>query len=310
MTLVAHELGEVEQIITYDGAVYTLGDGFDQAVLSVGGRGMPGASYQTVQGYRQPFPTVRGYQIEPRAVALTLFTVAERRADYWAARRALVEALRFNRGGPLTLRHIRADGTARDLLCYPDGSPDWDDESAWDAWETEIALVAHAPLFQDAAPTSLRLDQAGGALMFPMAFPIAFEGFYSAISIDVSYTGDFPAWPLIEVDGPYTTLRLVNESTGAVVGLAGATALGEKRFLDLTPGRQSLVDGDGVSRWGELWMPDSVLMAFNLRPAGAPGLTPIFEGVPGGVNRVKAVVTGRTEATAVQIHYRQQYFSL
>lgn len=307
---VAHEVGEVEQIITPDGEVFTLGDGFDQAVISVGGRGMPGASYQTFQGYRQPFPAVRSYLIEPRSVRMTLFTLAERRADYWAARRRLVEALRFNRGGPLALRHIRADGTARDLLCWPDSSPDWDDESEWEGWETEIALVAHNPLFQDAAPTTLRLDQAGGALEFPITFPIAFEGFYSAIAVEVLYTGDFPAWPVIEVDGPYTTLRLVNESTGAIVGLAAPLTLGEKRFLDLTPGRQSLVDGDGVSRWGELWMPDSVLMAFNLRPAGGALLAPIFEGVPGGVNRLKAVVTGRTDATAVQIHYRQQYFSL
>lgn len=310
MAYVAYEQGEIEQIITYDGEVFTLGDGFDQAVLSAGGRGMPSASYQTYQGYRQPFPAVRGYLIEPRSVTLTLFTMAQRRADYWAARRALVQALRFNRGGPVTLRHIRADGTARDLLCFPDGSPDWDDESEWDAWETEIALVAHNPLFQDAERTSVRLDRPGGALEFPITFPITFEGFYSGIAFDIVYTGDFPAWPLIEVDGPYSTLRLMNETTGAVVGLAGAVALGEKRFLDLAPGQQSLLDGFGTSRWGELWMPDSVLMAFNLRPAGSAGMAAIFEGVPGGLNRVKAVVTGRADETAVQLHYRQQYFSL
>ena len=310
MTYVAYEQGEIEQIITYDGEVFTLGDGFDQAVLSVGGRGMPSASYQTYQGYRQPFAAVRGYLLETRSITLTLFTMAQRRADYWAARRALVQALRFNRGGTVTLRHIRADGTARDLLCFPDGSPDWGDESEWEGWETEIALVAHNPLFQDAEQATVRLDQDAAALTFPITFPIAFEGDFSPIFIDVLYAGDFPAWPVVEVDGPYTTLRLINESTGAVVGLTGAVGLGEKRYLDLTPGRQTLVDQDGVSRWGELWMPDSVLMAFNLRPAGASGLTPIFEGVPGGVNRIKAIFTGRTEATACRIHYRQQYFSL
>lgn len=310
MVLVPHELGEIEQIITYDGEVFTLGDGFDQAVLTVGGRGMPGASYQTFQGYRQPFPAVRSYLLEPRSVSLTLFTLAGHRSDYWSARRRLVDALRMNRGGPLTLRHIRADGTARDLLCFPDSSPTWDDESEWEAWETEIALVAHNPLFQDAEQTIVRLDENAAALMFPITFPIAFEGVFSPIFVDVLYTGDFPAWPLVEVDGPYTTLRLINETTGAVVGLAAPIGLGEKRWLDLTPGRQSLVDGFGTSRWGELWMPDSVLMAFNLRPAGMPGLMPIYEGVPGGINRIKAVFTGRTEATACRLHYRQQYFGL
>lgn len=307
---VAHELGEIEQIITADGEVYTLGDGFDQAVVTVGGRGMPSAAYLLYQGYRQPFPVVRGYTIEPRSVALTLFTVAEHREDYWLARRRLVEALRFNRGGPLTLRHIRADGTARDLLCYPDASPDWDDESEWEGWETEIALVAHNPLFQDAGVRTVRLDRAELALTFPITFPIAFEGTYSPTFEDVPYTGDFPAWPLVELDGPYTTVRVENVTTGAVVGLAGAVELGQKRFLDLTPGQQSLVDENGVSRWGELWMPDSVLMAFNLRPAGLAGLTDIYEGVPGGINRFRVAFSNRTDATACLIHYRQQYFSL
>ena len=310
MATVPHELGEIEQIITYDGDVYTLGDGFDQAVLAIGGRGMPGARYQTFQGYREPFPTVRGYAVEPRSVSLTLFTLAERREDYWAARRRLVDVLRFNRGGPLALRHVRADGTARVLWCFPDGSPDWADESEWDAWETEIALVAHNPLFQDAVATAVRLDKAELALTFPITFPIAFEGVYSPIYEDIVYTGDFPAWPVIEVDGPYTTLQVINETTGAMVGLAGAVAAGEKRILDLTPGQQTLVDQNGVSRWGELWMPDSVLMAFNLRPPGLSRLVSIYEGVPGGVNRVKAVFTGRTDDTACRLHYRQQYFSL
>jgi len=310
MVYVPHEIGEVEQIITYDGEVFTLGDGFDQAVLSIGGRGMPSASYHTYQGYQQPFPVVRSYVIEPRSVTLSLLVVTEHRADYWEKRRQLVEALRFNRGGPLTLRHIRADGTARDLLCYPDGALDWQDESEWDAWETEIALVAHNPLFQDADVTSVRLDKAELTLSFPVTFPIAFEGVYSPIYEDIVYDGDFPAWPIIEVDGPYTTLRVENVTTGAVVGLAAPISTGEKRILDLTPGQQRLVDQNGVSRWGELWMPDSVLMAFNLRPPGLSRLVSIYEGVPGGVNRLRATFTGRTNDTACVIHYRRQFLSL
>lgn len=310
MVVVPYELGEIEQIITHDGETFTLGNGFDQAILSVGGRGMSSASYQLFQGYQQPFPVVRSYLLEPRSVRLTLFTVAEHRDEYWEARRRLIEALRVNRGGPVTLRHIRADGSARDLLCFQDGSPDWDDESEWDAWETEIALVAHNPLFQDAEATTVRLDEGAAGLMFPITFPIAFEGVYSPVSVEIHYTGDFPAWPLIELDGPFTSVRLINETTGAVVGLASPVNAGEKRFLDLTPGRQTLIDGNGVSRWGELWMPDSVLISFNLRPAGEPGLMPIFEGVPGGINRVKAVFTGRTDLTACRMHYRQQYFGL
>ena len=57
-------------------------------------------------------------------------------------------------------------------------------------------------------------------------------------------------------------------------------------------------------------MPDSVLMAFNLRPPGLSRLVSIYEGVPGGVNRLRATFTDRTNDTACVIHYRRQFLSL
>jgi len=47
-----------------------------------------------------------------------------------------------------------------------------------------------------------------------------------------------------------------------------------------------------------------------LRPPGLSRLVSIYEGVPGGVNRLRATFTGRTNDTACVIHYRRQFLSL
>lgn len=306
------EIGEVEQIITPDGEVYHLDDGAMRAVSAIGGRGMPGIEYDSFQGYQQPYPVVVGWTLEPRTVTLQLTFNATTREDYWRMRAELIQALRFNRGGPFVLRHIRADGTRRDLMCLPSSSPVFpDDALAWDSYVIDIELVAFDPLFKDATSTThVTTFNLIDELTFPATFPILFKPEVYSGAIDLTYSGTFVAYPIVEIDGPYTSLTLTHLQTGAVIGLTVAIGTGERRIIDLTPREQAITDGDGNDKFGELLMPESNLIAFNLRPKGAAWRNSPFEGVPGGLNQLWVQATGISSDTRVSFIYRQQYLDL
>lgn len=311
-----YEIGEVEQIITPDGEVYRLEDGAMRAVTQIGGRGMPGVEYDSFQGYQQPFPVVTGWTLEPRAVSMTLVLNATDRADYWQARAALIQALRFNRGGPFTLRHVRADGTRRDLYCLPDSSPEFPDEiTSWDSYELEVELVAYDPLFKDAGNT-LHTTQFSliEELTFPITFPILFQSQVYQDTITITYPGSFAAYPIIEIVGPYEWITLTHVQTGALVGLIVPIGEGEQRIIDLTPREQRITDPaappESHDKFGELMMPESNLITFNLRPKGKAWRNSPFEGVPGGENSIWIQAKGVTDSTQVAFVYRTQYLDL
>lgn len=307
-----NELGEVEQIITPDGEVYDLENCAARAITLIGGRGMPGVEYESFQGYQQPYPVVVGWSLEPRTVTLQLACNAATRADYWMQRAALIQALRFNRGGPFTLRHIRADGTRRDLLCLPASTPVFpDDALGWDSYTVDIELVAFDPLFKDAVSTiqTVTFDYFD-ELAFPATFPVKFKQQVYSGNINLTYAGTFAAYPIIEIDGPYSSMTLTHLQTGAMLGLTVPILSGDRRIINLTPREQSLVDADDNNRFGELLMPDSNLITFNLRPKGAAWRNSPFEGVPNGINQIWIQATGVSAETRVSFVYRSQYVDL
>jgi hypothetical protein len=310
-----YEIGEVEQIITPDGVIYALNDGYERAVSAIGGRGMPGINYDSFQGYQQPYPIVTDWILEPRSVVIMMTMSNTTRDEYWQKRYNLMQALRFNRGGPFTLRHIRADGTRRDLYCLPDSSPIFpDDISLWAGEQVEISLIAHDPLFKDASDTIHAaafsiIDE----LQFPSTFPILFKSESYNSTINISYTGTFVSYPVISISGPYTWMKLTHLQTGAYIGLEVPILAGETRIIDLTPRAQSVHDGMGTEdsdKFGDLEMPESNLITFNLRPKGTAWRNSPFAGIPDGLNQIWFQAEGVTSATQIAFNYRAQYIDL
>lgn len=308
-----YELGELEAIISPDGRAFVLGDGAARAVLSVGGRGAPPVEYHTVRGYRQPSETVVGWTLRPRALSVTIAWAVGDRGEYWAARAQLLDVLRPNQGGPLRLRHIRPDGTQREIEVYPDSVPVFDDESAWETLEERLSFTCYDPTFYDPTPRTLTFQAAPQSqLVFPITFPLAFgDADRLGDEVSVTYEGNWPAWPVIQAQGPYTSLTVINKTTGARVKLGQPLGAGQTRTLDLTPGRQTLTDEAGGSRFDELVLPDSDLTAFNLRPAGQPWGDSPYEGVPGGVNVLRVEAAGQVAGqTHVTITYYPRYLGV
>src|SRR5690606_30757711 len=149
-------------------------------------------------------------------------------------------------------------------------------------------------------------------LTFPVEFPIQFgDSLRLGDELAVDYPGDWPAYPRIDVTGPYTTLAIVNRTTGARVKLGQPIVAGETRHIDLTPGEQRIVDGAGANRFHELVLPDSDLVAFNLRPAGLPLGDSPHEGVPYGANVLRVEAAGQVAGqTQVTVTYQPRYLSV
>ena len=302
-----YELGELEAIIAPDGEIFALGDGAARAVLAMGGRGAPAVEYQTVRGYRQASETVVDWTLQPRSISVLISWALT--ATLLAARAVTAVMRRTRAAAPA---HVGRTGAARHQA-HPDSTPVFEDDFNWEMFEERLAFICYDPVFYDPFEQVVTFtSQAMTELVFPVAFPVQFgDSRRLGDEVTVSYEGDWPAYPRIDVTGPYTTLAIVNRTTGARVKLGQPVVAGETRHIDLAPGKQRIVDGAGTNRFHELVLPDSDLVAFNLRPAGLPLGDSPHEGVPGGANvlRVEAAgqVAGQTEVT---ITYQPRYLSV
>ena len=170
-----YELGELEAILAPDGEIFALGDGAARAVLAIGGRGAPAVEYQTMRGYRQASETVVDWTLQPRTVSALISWASVSRDAYWAARAELQRVMRPNQGGPLRLRHVRADGTQRDIEAYPDSTPVFEDDFNWEMFEERLAFICYDPVFYDPFEQVLTFSSAPmDDLTFPVKFPITF----------------------------------------------------------------------------------------------------------------------------------------
>lgn len=284
-------IGELHSLMTADGKYLFVPDEEVQ-FLTYGGYGLPPTQFVTRRGYRQHGVTEVDYLLEPRAVSVRLYHVgACSRQQYWDNRARLLEFLRPNRTGPLVLTLYQPDGAKRALsvranpgLQFPPVGPD---ANAWNIDE-QIEFIAFDPLWFDPDEEDHVLTGGYGSdLVFPATFPILFGPSGLQFTEDLAYAGTWRTYPVVEIDGPYRQATVQNVGAGVRLGLTVPIAYGEKRIIDLTPGAQRIVDGNGANRFGEL-APDSNLVDWAIYPEPE---------VAGGVQQVLVTLVG-TEGSA------------
>jgi hypothetical protein len=97
------QFGDFYSLTTYDGQVLEFPNQAGH-FIEVGGFGMPPVNWITKQGYRQHGETEVGYILSRRQISLHLhYNPSYSRAQYWQNRALLIDFLRHNRNGPLTL---------------------------------------------------------------------------------------------------------------------------------------------------------------------------------------------------------------
>lgn len=300
-------VGEVLSIETYDGQVLTFAQG-QAHILSYGNFGAPPTTFLTRTGYKQHGEREIDYTISPRFFSLQLYhpgPVSDSDRDgYWDVRSALHEYLRPNRGGPLLFTIVTPALKARSLyaraqpgLVLPPVPPESND---WSVNEI-IDFTAYDPFWFDPEQVSdVITGTTSDDLVFPITFPIVF-GFTGVLfTSTVNYTGTWRSYPTITLTGPYTQAVLEQTTTGAIIQLTVPISAGEERVLTLDPLDRSLVDGSGVSQWGDLGPADLI----NWYIAPSPE-------APGGVNTLDLRLAGGSlGVSGVTIAYNTRYFAI
>lgn len=301
---------DVQSFTTFDGEELILANqaGDSLFAISYGNYGMPPVEYLTRRGYKQDGSTVIDYTVNDRSILITFYQVtACTREQYWQYRAALIDFFRPNRGGALTLLVREAGGNKRSLKIYAAPgfvfAPTAPDESGFVLQEA-ITFIAYDPIWYDPTTAVVALTGiAANQLVFPITFPIVFSPDGTTYSTSITYTGNWNSYPLITLDGPYSSATITNVSTGVSVVLFVPIAAGEQRVIDFTPGAQSVTDGNGNDRFGDLSpSPNSNLVDFNIRP------DPL---VPNGVNVIEVTLVGGLAGTsAVTIDYNERYIGI
>jgi hypothetical protein len=301
---------DVQSFTTFDGEELILAnqEGDSLFAISYGNYGMPPVEYLIRRGYKQDGSTVVDYTVNDRSIMLTFYQVtACTREQYWQYRAALIDFFRPNRGGALTLTVREAGGNKRALKVYAAPgfvfAPTAPDESGF-VLQEPLTFVAYDPIWYDPTTASVVVTGTSGSqLVFPITFPIVFDPDGVVFSTTINYVGNWNSYPIVTINGPYTSATIRNVSTGVNVVLFIAIGVGEQRVIDFTPGSQSVTDGMGVDKFGDLSpSPNSNLVDFNIRP------DPL---VPNGANSFEITLTGGAIGTSsVTIAYNARYVGI
>ncbi len=281
--------GENVYLITADGARFPLAE-YGVEVSEIGN--IP-VEYETARGYGQHGATVFDWRLRERAISLALASGARDRRGYWALREKLLNALRPNRGGALTLRFVQPNGARRDIRGWLQGGLSLTESADGRNLDAAFSLLCPDPAFYDPALVSATLVSGdAGGFYFPAAFPIFFTS-GAALSLTLSYAGTWYTYPAITISGPYTGITISNATTGGYITLSVALTSSQTRIIDLTPGAQSIVDAAGNNRISD--MSDGNLLDWYLTP---------------GENIISANISGFDANTAVALSYRTRYIAL
>lgn len=297
--------GDILYFQTFDGNEIFFPDD-EVKILTWGNAGAPPVNFITRKGYLQHGSSEVGYLLEPRTISVELWhSPACTRQQYWDNRLALHEFLRHNRGGPFQYVLRQPNGNKRALtvranpgLQFP--APEISDNN-WSIDET-IDLIAFDPIWFN--PDLNRLYLSGAVnqqLIFPITFPIFFGSSHVLAYATITYTGTWITYPTLTVIGPYTAVAIKNVQADATIYLTVPIGAADRRIITLTPGAQTVTDGFGVNKFGDLG-DSSNLVGFGLLP------DPL---APGGQQLIVADFTGGAAASsALQIDYLDRYFAI
>lgn len=296
-------LGDVHTITTFDGKSLYFPTEVNR-FLVYGNYGAPPTEYITRRGYKQDGATEVDYSISQRDIIVQLWRKAGcNRIEYWQNRANLHDFLRPNRGGPIELTLIIPNGTKRSLLLRANPGATFPPTPEDNTWHIDEALefVAHDPIWYNPEQTVLTAVSAADAeLVFPIDFPIWFGAAGSAFQESITYIGTWKTYPVLTINGPYNLATIENLATNVAIYLTVPTVAGETRVITLTPGNLSIVDQNGVNKFGELG-PDSNLVDFNIRPDPE---------VPGGVQVLRALLSSPALGSSFTIAYNERYYAI
>lgn len=275
-----------------DGVFWDLADTAGHVFLSPGFTGMDAPP---VTVYSDGTPGIGGAAYlgshdDARAVFLPIYTEGATRAEAVSYRRALVASLTR---GLNRLSVAETDGYRRYLDCYYTGGAEGAEGSdlaglTWAIYGLNFIALDNPYWYGDVVTPSPWVVP-NPRTFFPLApavFTLSSSQVLGGTLID--NTGEVDAYPVWTLTGPASSLTL---QLGARTFTTNtALTAGQTLTIDTDPRTQTLTDGAGANRWGDV---DTT--AIDLWP------------LPPGVNPVTVTVTGGTTSTSLSMSYVPRY---
>ncbi|MDX2138340.1 MAG: phage tail family protein [Chloroflexota bacterium] len=278
----------------------------DQFLTLPGGYGLPPVEYNVWRGYKQSGATVIDYEVQPRSIQVELNKKAACGIQqYWDERARLVDFLRPNRGGAFLLTLTLPDLTQRSIRVYLESGLEFAPDPSLivnGSIRERLSFIAYEPFWFDPLTTHIEPAKSDGtAWVLPFQLPFALDirgGKYDTTAI--AYPGTWRAYPTITVYGAYTNVTIYHKQKGIRLQLNVGISTGQRRVITTAPGIASVVDENGITRFGEL-SHDSDLTGFALYPAPE---------VPDGLNQIVAYIINPSATTRFVVSFNTQYIGI
>lgn len=279
------------QVVAEDGITYNLYSGKNPADLMF----LDGAGMAEVRRISQRLPlqngvTDKGFRLEPRKMTLALFVNkdTELDADLMRDKLAYIFGPTIT---PLQLKATRLDGTVRAIDCFVDGQMDFPQSDRLGASQKILVpLYAPDPTWYDPTRQSqtASLSSGTGVITVPS----------SGLTAD--------DWPVFEVTGPVTSLRILHNPVGDELQITGAIPSGETWEFDLRPSYKTVKRmSDNANRLNFLTT-GTVRYFSTLRMLGEK-LTKSYNQTANGFTVTGTSTTG---ASQIVMRYYKRYLSL
>lgn len=298
--------GDLHSIITADGKAFYVPDE-DNRFLAYAGYGAPAIEYITRRAYKQHGLTKVDSLLSARSLTIQLWKKpACSKLEYWQNRAAVHDLLRPNRGGSALLTLTLPEGGGKRAI-YIDANPGAQftgvDDNSW-AIDEPLEFTAFDPVWFDPdTARSAPASELSADLVFPIHFndsDIVFGTSGTQFNVPITYTGNWLAYPVLTIKGPYTSVTIQNLDTLAIITLNVPIVGNEYRIITLSPDNLSIVNELGIDKFGDLG-PLTNLVDFSIQPDPT---------VPDGIQTIQALMTGGSAASEFIVEYNTRYYAI
>jgi hypothetical protein len=235
------------------------------------------------------------FRLDPRIIQLPLVVEATTIDDGYTARAALMKIFSPSSGGGVL--RITTDSYDRAIQCKTLGGLDFNVEPGTGYHVRTVAqLRASDPTWYDPTPVSGGATPAVEGTPTPVPLTIPWTVGAAAINSTLSITnaGTWRAFPIITAVGPITDLVITNTTTGDKIEVDGTIGSGSTWTFDLSYGRKTVFDQDGVNQISSITA-DSSLATWSLEP---------------GANSITVTGTSTGSSSSVSIVYYTRYIGV
>jgi len=239
-----------------------------------------------------PGSVVTAIYVTPRSLAWPLIIRDSDREALIERVRGILSILNPQLGdGQLVVTH--GSKTGRLLNCrYRSGLTAINESQGITTTRQVITFYAADPFWYAPSPTELTAQQNFAPPNFFPVLPITLATSSMETTAALENGGDVPAYPVITILGPATSVIVTNTTTGKLVEIDSSIAAGETITIDARPRTRSVRDQDGINQFS-LLTADSSMWPLEV-----------------GTNSITIEISGGDANTIVTVSYTPAYLTV